>query len=213
MISYNHQAENIGDKIILTLDSPLQLLLAAVVVLLLLLIFLVSRRRKKTQTGRQLDKVLRSLRQEEVRNIVIPDGIGGLVEIDRLILTDRGLLIIETYPISGHLFGAEQIDQWTQLIEGRSFKFANPLRHMHNAKYALQTLAPKVPIFSRVVFTADSDFPKGKPSEVSTLSTIEQDLQTVVDAPKMSEISTKAWERVLRIARKNGQAVLREATS
>lgn len=157
--------------------------------------------------------MLRPIKQDEVRKVVLPDGIGGLVEIDWLILTDRGLLIIETYPISGHLFGAEQIDQWTQLIEGRSFKFANPLRHMQNARYALQTLAPKVPIFSRVVFTADSDFPKGIPADVSTLMTLERDLQSLMEAPKMSEMGVKAWKRVLRIARKNGQPVMREATS
>ncbi len=173
---------------------------------------LLRRRRRKTQLG-QLDKVLRPLRNEEVRSVVIPDGIGGLIEIDRLVLTDRGFLVIETYPISGHLFGSEQIDQWTQIVDGRSFKFANPLRHIHNAKYALQLLAPKVPIFCRVVFTAASDFPKGRPDDVSTLLSLEQDLQALREAPKMSATSELAWRRILRIARKDGQAATREVTS
>lgn len=173
---------------------------------------LLRRRRRKTQLG-QLDKVLRPLRNEEVRSVVIPDGIGGLIEIDRLVLTDRGLLVIETYPISGHLFGSEQIDQWTQIVDGRSFKFANPLRHIHNAKYALQLLAPKVPIFCRVVFTAASDFPKGRPDDVSTLLSLEQDLQAIQEAPKMSATSELAWRRILRIARTNGQAAMKEVTS
>lgn len=187
------------------------MLIIAAVVLFLLTMLLLRRRRHKTQSN-QLDKVLRPLLKEEVRAVVIPDGIGGLIEIDRLILTERGLLVIETYPISGHLFGSEQIDQWTQITEGRSFKFANPLRHIHNAKYALQLLAPKVPIYSRVVFTAASDFPKGRPEDVSTLQSLEQDLQAMREAPKMSATSQLAWQRVLRIARKNGQAVTREVT-
>lgn len=188
-------------------------MIAAAIVLLLLLVLLISRRRKKTATIRQLDLCLRQLKKDEVRSVIIPDGIGGLLEIERLILMEQGLLVIETYPMSGHLFGAERIDQWTQIIEGRSFKFANPLRHVHNSKHALQMLAPKVPIFCRVVFTADSDFPKGKPDEVSVLKTFEQDLQPIVAAPLMADKSRQAWNRILRIARKNGQAVLREATS
>ncbi len=201
------------DNVILKFDSPIQLLLITVVILVIILVFLVSRRKKKTQSERQVDNTLRPFKQNEIRSIIIPDGIGGLLEVERLILMEQGLLIIETYPISGHLFGADRIDQWTQIVDGRSFKFANPLRHIHNSKHALQMLAPKVPIFCRIVFTDDSDFPKGKPDEVSTLKTLQQDLQPILDAPKMSAVSVKAWERILRIARKNGRAVLREATS
>lgn len=179
---------------------------------MLLLIYLVTRRRKEALTDRLLDKAIKQLRTDEVKSIVIPDGIGGILEIDRLILTEQGLLLLESYPISGHLYGADQIDQWTQIVDGRSYKFANPLHHVHNAKHALQILAPKVPIFCRVVFTAEGDFPKGKPDEVSVIASLEQDLQAIKEAPKMSELNQKAWYRILRIARKNGESALKEAT-
>lgn len=191
-----------GDTVIFKPDSTMALLLIAVFVLFTLMVILLRRRLGKTRKERQLEKILRHYKQDEVLSLVIPDGIGGLMELDRLILTDRGLLLIEIYPMTGHLFGAEQIDQWTQIIDGRSFKFANPLHHIQNAKYALQPLAPKVPIFYRVVFTGNSDFPKGKPDYVSTLQSLEQDLQVILEAPKMSDSSLKAWERILRIGRK-----------
>ncbi|WP_297810898.1 nuclease-related domain-containing protein [uncultured Methylophaga sp.] len=180
---------------------------------MLFLFVLVKRRNKKTIHLREIERALLPLKHDEVRGVVIPDGIGGLLEIDRLVLTEHGLLIIESYPISGHLFGSEQIDQWTQILEGRSFKFANPIRHIHNAKYALQILAPKLPVHCRIVFTADSDFPKGRPEVVSTLSSLEQDLKPILQTPKIPASSKLGWQRVLRIARTNGQAVLREATS
>ena len=199
-------------NVIFNPESPLRLMIIIVAALLLLLIILVSRRRKKTYSLRQLEQSLRKFKKDEVRSIIIPDGIGGLLEIDRLILMDQGLLVIETYSMSGNLFGADRIDQWTQIIDGRSYKFANPLHHIHNAKHAVQLLAPKVPVDSRVVFTADSRFPKGKPDEVSVTATLEHDLHRISDAPKMAEMSQKAWQRILRIARKNGQAVLREGS-
>jgi len=197
---------------IINLDSSWRLFTIVAIVMLLLLIYLVSRRRKKTLKVRLLDKALQQLRSDEVRSIVIPDGIGGILEVERLILMEQGLLVLETYPVAGHLFGAEQIDQWTQIIDGRSYKFPNPLRHVHNSMHALQMLAPKVPIFCRVVFTGEGDFPKGKPAEVSVIATLESDLQAIIDAPKMSELSQKAWQRILRIARKDGHTALKEAT-
>ena len=181
-------------------------MIIAVGVTLILALILVIRSRRNKHTVKQLDKIIRPYKLEEITSIIIPDGIGGLIEIDRLVLTERGILLIGTYQITGHLFGAQQIDQWTQIVEGRSYKFANPMHHIENAKYALQQLAPKVPIFCRVVFTGESDFPKGRPDNVSTLQTLEQDLKTILDAPKLSAMSDHAWQRILRIARKNGQA-------
>jgi len=171
--------------------------------LLLLLFFIMYRRQRVSSQYKLVENCLRDLKRDEVTSVIIPDGIGGLLEIERLVLTDHGLLLMETYQISGHLFGSEHIDQWTQIIDGRSFKFANPLRHIHNAKYAVQLLAPKIPIFCSVVFTADSDFPKGKPVEVSTLKSLEYDLQVVHRAPRVAQVSQKAWQQILRIARKD----------
>ena len=194
----------------MTVDFEWQVF-ALVAVLLLVLLWLLYRRSKHKKTAAyRLDKILKPLKQDEVRQIIIPDGIGGLLEIENLILMEQGLLIVETYPISGNLFGAENIDQWTQIIEGRSFKFANPLRHVRNAREGLKLLAPKVPVFCRVVFTADSHFPKGKPGEVSVLDTLTEDIADLHDAPLHGELTRKGWERIMRIARHNGQSVLRD---
>jgi hypothetical protein len=184
----------------------------AAAVFIVILILLVVARRNKTRKTRQLEKLLRPIRLDEVRAFTLPDGIGGVVEIDRLLLTKQGLLIIETYPFSGHLFGGEQIDQWTQIIDGRSYKFTNPLGHAQNIKYALQLIAPKVPIFYRVVFTDDSDFPKGKPEVVSTLQTLEQDLKQMLQAPKMAPLTATVWEKIKRMANNSQHKPLREVT-
>lgn len=159
-----------------------------------------------------LEHSLRRFKKDEVQSIIIPDGIGGLIEVERLVLLEQGLLVIECYPMNGHLFGSEHIDQWTQIIDGRSFKFPNPAHHIQNVKHAIQLLVPKMPIYSRIVFTADGDFPKGIPEGVSLLKTLEADLDTMISSVPIPELSQKAWERVLRIARKNGQAVMSDGS-
>ncbi|WP_438969867.1 nuclease-related domain-containing protein [Methylophaga sp.] len=200
-----------GVNTIFNVDSSWHLVGVTMLVMVLFVVFVISRRKKKTRKIRLLDKALEQLKLDQVDSVVIPDGIGGILEIERLILMDQGLLILETYPITGHLFGAERIDQWTQIVNGRSYKFPNPLRHIHNSKHALQTLAPKVPIHCLVVFTGQGDFPKGKPNGVSVVSSLDDDLQAIMEAAKMPELSKKAWQRILRIARKNGSNLMKEA--
>jgi len=157
----------------------------------------------------QLALILEEYKKDEISDFIIPDGIGGLLEIERLVLTDHGLLLIETYSMSGNLFGAEKIDLWTQIIDGRSYKFSNPLRHIRTSRQAIKALLPNLPIFCCVVFTSDSVFPKGKPEEVSVLKTLVEDLAYIKQTPKIATRSQAAWDRLIRIARKDGQAVMR----
>ncbi len=195
----------------MSLDLPIELVLVLFIFLSTLIALLWKRR--KLSSAAQIELILTSFKRDEVKAIIIPDGIGGLLEIEHLVLMEQGLLIVETYPISGNLFGAEQIDDWTQIIDGRSYKFANPLRRIRTARQALKLLAPNVPIFCRVVFNADSHFPKGKPDEVSILATLAEDMQMIMESPLILDKAENAWQRCMRIARKNGQSLLRDGDS
>lgn len=184
-------------------------ILAAVSLILVLIVVLAIRYKRAQKSNHQLATILKPYARNEIKDFIIPDGVGGLLEIEHLVLLDQGILLIQTYPISGNLFGADFIDEWTQIIDGKSFKFPNPLRHIRTSSYALKVLAPTVPILCRVVFTANSVFPKGKPDEVSILGSLADDLNTLNNLPVMTEKTQQSWDRILRIARKNGQAVTR----
>jgi hypothetical protein len=184
------------------------LLIVAIFTVIILVLLLINI--CKVSPRHQMATILKPYILDEIKDVIVPDGIGGLLEIEHLILMEQGLLLIETYPMSGNMFGAETIDQWTQIINGRSYKFANPLRHIRTSRQALMILAPNIPIFCRVVFNADSIFPKGKPNEVSVLSSLPDDLLNIQSSTvKMGE-SSKVWQRIMRIARKDGQAVQRD---
>jgi hypothetical protein len=191
----------------LTQNTSILLIVAIFTVIILILLLINSR---KVSPSRQMAAILKPYILDEIKDIIVPDGIGGLLEIEHLILMKQGLLLIETYPMSGNMFGAETIDQWTQLIDGRSYKFANPLRHIRTSRQALMILAPNIPIFCRVVFNADSIFPKGKPDEVSVLSSLSDDLLNIQSSTVKMDQSSEVWQRIMRIARKDGQAVQRD---
>lgn len=163
---------------------------------------------KKHYASKKIDLALKGYSQAELHDVVFPDGVGGLVEIERLVLVKQGILVIETYPISGNLFGADKIEQWTQMLNGKSFKFTNPLYRIQMLRQAIKAIAPSTPIFYRVIFTAnDSSFPKGKTDDVSTLFSLENDLEMLKQSPVMTEKQRSNWQRILRIARKDGQAI------
>ncbi len=187
----------------------LSFIIPFVAVLLLLIIVIVIRRKRRYSPSKHLSSILQPYSRDDIKDFIIPDGIGGLIEIEHLVLLDQGLLLIVTYPISGNLFGAENIDLWTQIIDGRSYKFSNPLRHLRTSRQAIKGILPNIPIFCRVVFTSDAVFPKGKPEEVSVLKTLAEDIAYIKNAPAIVNRAQAGWDSLLRIARKDGQAVQR----
>lgn len=190
------------------LDSLLVESIALTVLLLLLIFWLLLRVKVRRQSpDHRIQKILKPYQQDDARQLIIPDGMGGLLEIEHLVLLRQGLLILHRYPSNGHLFGAEKIDQWTQLVDGRSYKFANPLMHLMHVQQSLALLAPKIPVFTHVVFTGQCNFPKGKPDNASVLNTLEADLEAVFKQPAVAESPLhKAWQTVLNVARHNGKS-------
>ncbi len=181
-------------------------------IVLILIIWLLYRRFvRKSYSQIQIEQVLKPYKQDELKNVILPDGLGGLLEIEKIFLLEQGILILRDYPISGHLFGAEKIEQWTQIVDGRSYKFTNPLHHLENARQAIRSLIPKMPVFCHVVFTADSNFPKGKPAAVSVLPSFEQDMQRLFNSPKLpAEVREKMWDVIKQNVRIDTQSLIRE---
>jgi hypothetical protein len=61
-----------------------------------------------------------------LRNVLVPDGNGGDYHLDFVLLTSRGVVIIDMRDIIGNVFGGDQMTDWT-LIEGaRRTTFVEP---------------------------------------------------------------------------------------
>ena len=72
----------------------------AVIALLALVSWLwVLRRRGASQ--RRLEQALKLVSMRNMSDFVIPDGMGGQIHIDRLLLTPRGLLVLDVKRIKG----------------------------------------------------------------------------------------------------------------
>jgi len=203
--------ENMRSSIRLLEKFSVELAGGLSIVLILITWLLYRRFIRKSYSHIQIEQVLKPYKQDELKNVILPDGLGGLLEIEKIFLLEQGILILRDYPISGHLFGAEKIEQWTQIVDGRSYKFTNPLHHLENARQAIRSLIPKMPVFCHVVFTADSNFPKGKPAAVSVLPSFEQDMQRLFNSPKLpAEVREKMWDVIKQNVRIDTQLLIRE---
>ncbi len=49
-----------------------------------------------------------------LRNVLVPDGNGGDFHLDFLLLTSRGVVIIDMRDITGNVFGGDQMTDWTR---------------------------------------------------------------------------------------------------
>lgn len=144
-------------------------------------------------------KRLQRLFTEVANDLILPDGRGGLTQVDHLVLTPAGLLVIETKNYRGLILGSAYERTWTQAVGPKRNQFQNPLRQNHAHIEAVKALAPGVPVIGRVVFLDGAKFPKGVPDGVVMIGALSQDLAGFQgsDIPPSTLLG---WERVLRFA-------------
>ena len=58
--------------------------------------------------------------------VLVPDGMGGFIHIDHLLLTPRGVLVLDTRRVAGLIFGGDQMSDWTVMGRGNRYTFDNP---------------------------------------------------------------------------------------
>jgi len=135
--------------------------------IVLLLIWLVVRGRR--DRGRTLANVLDAIAFERIEHMVIPDGDQGEIQIDHLVLTAQGLLIIVVNVVIGAVFVSDMMQEWTGIARDRRFTFANPQPALYDRIAAVREIVREVPVAGRIVFIDGASFTKGVPGLVTTL--------------------------------------------
>jgi len=63
---------------------------------------------------------------DHLSNALVPDGMGGGFHVDFLLLTMRGVVVVDLRDIRGNIFGGDQMADWTVMDGARRFTFTNP---------------------------------------------------------------------------------------
>jgi hypothetical protein len=99
----------------------------------------------------------------------------GTTQIDHILISQYGVFVIETKHYKGWLFGDANSKKWTQVIFGYKYKFQNPLhqnyKHIKIVQSTLDFL-PSEQVTGLVVFTGDAEFKTSQPSNVYSLKSL-----------------------------------------
>jgi hypothetical protein len=138
---------------------------------LLLVVWLVYRRR---MAGDHLQRVLKEIAFARIEGLVVPDSDEGEIQIDYLLLTSQGLLILHIKDVEGVVFGSDKMQDWTVISKDRRFTFSNPQPALYDRIAAVRQIVRQVPVEGRVLFLDGAEFTKGVPSMVCTLDELHE---------------------------------------
>src|ERR1700691_736287 len=138
---------------------------------------------------------------EHLRNVLVPDGQGSTLHVDFLLLTARGLVVIDLRDVTGNIFGGDQMTEWTVMHRALRYTFPNPQTGLYDRIAAVRALAPEVPIEGRAGFTPSGGFPKGLPRNTLMLESLSAEFPAS-DRQAMSELLER-WMPSWRVIEKS----------
>jgi hypothetical protein len=111
--------------------------------------------------------------------VLVPDGMGGFIHIDHILLTLRGILVLDTRRVAGLIFGGDQMSDWTVMGRGHRYTFDNPQPALYDRIAAVKAIVGDVPVEGRLLFSNFGKFTKGIPKWVVMLDGIEVEFPVV----------------------------------
>ncbi|HEX3912545.1 MAG TPA: nuclease-related domain-containing protein [Steroidobacteraceae bacterium] len=132
--------------------------------------------------------------------VLVPDGMGGFIHIDHILLTPRGILVLDTRRVAGLIFGGDQMSDWTVMGRGNRYTFDNPQPALYDRIAAVKSVVGDVPVEGRLLFSNVGKFTKGIPKWVVMLDGIEVEFPVVERAEAASaesEQAQEAWKRLV----------------
>jgi hypothetical protein len=154
--------------------------------------------RRRLSKGDRLQQVLQAIGFDRLDMLVLPDGDDGEIQIDQLILTAKGLLIVDIKDVQGAVFGSDTMQEWTVISADRRYTFANPQAALRDRMAAVHRIVRDVPVAGRLLFLDGAEFTKGTPDLVVNLDGLRAQFEESDEAAArvMVEAFKPHWERL-----------------
>jgi hypothetical protein len=138
-----------------------------------------------------------------LRNVLVPDGNGGDYHLDFVLLTSRGIVIIDMRDFVGIVFGGDQMTAWTLMSGPSRTTFVNPQAGLYDRIASVKAIATDTPIEGRIVFTKRAKFPKGLPRFTVMLESVAAEFPKLGAAELEVAVSKyrPGWTRLKETAR------------
>ena len=147
---------------IATPENRLIAVLVAATVSISALVYIWRAYRRRRARSR-LNAAITAVGLEALQDVLLPDGMGGSMHVDFLLLTTRCVLVVDLRDVVGNIFGGDQMTEWTVMAGAKRTTFQNPQGPMYDRVAAVKQLSGDLPVEGRVLFTRRGRFPKGLP--------------------------------------------------
>jgi hypothetical protein len=173
--------------------------IGAAALLLAALGFFVLRAYQRRARRKSLLVRLERVAAAAAHQVLVPDGMGGFIHIDHILLTPRGILVLDTRRVAGLIFGGDQMSDWTVMGRGHRYTFDNPQPALYDRIAAVKAIVGEVPVEGRLLFSNVGKFTKGIPKWVVMLDGIEVEFPVVARGDPNFEPDQyqEAWSRLV----------------
>ena len=124
----------------------------------------------------------------------------GTSQIDHVILTPFGIIVVETKNFSGWIFGDEKSDYWIKNVYGKKYKFQNPLKQNYGHIKALKEVLPDykhVSFHSFIVFAGIAEI---KSSSINSRVVKPEDLYSEILAHRgIEQLNSEDIEKIYNL--------------
>jgi hypothetical protein len=157
---------------------------------------------RRRGAGNRLKKVLTEISHDRIDGLLIPNGDEGEIQIDHLLLTSQGLLIVDIKDAEGTVFGSDKMDQWTVISNERRYTFPNPQAALYDRIAAVRHIVRQVPVAGRILFLDGAEFTKGVPGMVSKLDELLEEFGEIDSAVAKVKVDAfkPHWDLVRKAA-------------
>ena len=163
---------------------------------LILIAFLLPVPLRAWREKRRIRRAVKGIGARVMRDINLPDGMGGVINIDFLVLAADAIRVIGVKRYDGMIFGSANTDEWTQTVNSRSYRFPNPDVYLAQQLSAVRSIVGKVPIEGLHLFSDSATFPWDKPDNVLQVKDL---TGNNISRPRLKDIPADlnaAWEQL-----------------
>jgi len=170
--------------------------IVAAIVAVIVVVIIVRLRRRDRDGG--VTRALKAVSVDGMNNVLVPDGMGGVIHVEHLLLTSRGVLVVDVKPYTGIVFASDRMDDWTVIRNGARTSIANPLGSLYDRVAAVKQLVKDVDVSGHILFPEGADFSKGRPKAVMLPSALISGypLPDDTDRERVSVAFQPYWERL-----------------
>ena len=166
---------------------------------------------RNTSQDRRIKKIIKEQSEAFARDVIFSDGMYGYLFIDYLVLMKGKIIAMDVHHLAGYIFGADQIEEWAQVVNSKSNKFKNPLFRVRMIVQQIKQLVNDADMEAHVLFGDDTSFPKSVPDGVMRFDTFREELGRLNKNDYMAESMSKTWDELMEISKQHKKQYLEES--